>query len=535
VAGGHGQLQAELEVAFDEPDRALRMAERAWRQHLETTTDALASEEALAALLDEIDQLFTELCRIAGADPNAAALMRRSSWVNDRFVHGIVTDARRLVRVAGSLGVLELARSTTSETIAWSENLTPFVIALTSGQLAAQKGLTETAQAVLDSSLGQMRNVVRIELDTQLGDAEDACRENENAMRLFIEAAQLAGQMDGSPYWEDKVLQLELNTANQLAKLHREAEAQAAYEHLLARSEPSGFEKIVIACRFGIVGCRWRQAGGSTGLEEQMAIAADLERMFLAEPDDPWARSMLLSAYRLLVNMIAMDRAALPDRLLLLQVLYAIRTPNVVAMLASAGEGSPYSARFAVDVLLARWSALQGAVLLVWETGAEDLVLTTLASGAGPLADRIQVACLPIQRASLLLDCIEATRNASEQISLRVIGLKRSSASAMEHATRAVWDELPASVQGMISAADTIYYSPSNQSALDEFPLEALHDGESFLGVTKAICRVPSLQHLRDLLASNRYRQLHHRAPYSCVPRIRNAPRMTIPSSSRLV
>ena len=146
-------------------------------------------------------------------------------------------------------------------------------------------------------------------------------------------------------------------------------------------------------------------------------------------------------------------------------------------------------------------------MLLVWEPCAEDVVLTTLASGAGPLAERIEVARLPIERAGLLLDCIEATRNASEQISMRAIGLKRSSASALEHATRAVWDELPESVRSLLGAADAIYYSPSNQSALDEFPLEALHDGERFLGISKAITRVPSLEHLSDLLAENRYGQ----------------------------
>lgn len=501
--------QAELELAFDEPDRALHMSDRAWRQHLEIGKEALASKEALAALLDEIDRLFTELCRIVGTDANVPVLMRRSSWINDRFIQGMVTDARRLVRVAGSLGALDLARSAASETIAWSETLAPVVTALTSGRLAPQEEPNEAAQAVLESSLGQMRRIVRIELDTQLGDAEDACGEHENAMRLFNEAAQLAGQMDDSPYWNDKVLQLELNCANQLAKLHREAEAQAAYEQVLARCETSGSEKMVIACRFGIVACRWRQAGGSTGLEQQMEVAAELEKMFLAAPHDPWVRAMLLSAYRLLVNMIAVDRAALPDRLrLLLQILYAIRTPNAVAMLARGDEGAYYSARFAVDILLARWSRMEEAVLLVWETGAEDLVLTTLASGAGPLADRIRVACLPIERLGLLVDCIEATRNASEQISMRAIGLKRGSASAMEQTARAVWDELPAEVQAMLAAADTIYYSPSNESALDEFPLEALHDGESFLGVRKAICRVPSLQHLSDLLAPNRYRQI---------------------------
>ena len=67
--------------------------------------------------------------------------------------------------------------------------------------------------------------------------------------------------------------------------------------------------------------------------------------MFLDEPGDRWVREMLLSAYRLLVNMIAADPAPSPDRLrLLLQVLYAIRTPHAVAMLAG-GTTAPTTRR----------------------------------------------------------------------------------------------------------------------------------------------------------------------------------------------
>jgi hypothetical protein len=503
--------QSDLELAFDEPDRALGAAAAAWRHRLEVSEEALSSDEALAALHDEIDHLFDELCRIAGADADVDALMRRAAWVNDRFLRGTLADARRLVRLAGSLGALDLARTARAETIAWSESLSPFMRACTSGRRVVDEPLDEGAQlarAILEAPLAQMRGVMRVELDTQLGDAEDAGRDYENAMRLFNEAAPHARQMDGSPYSDERILELELNSANQLAKLQRIAEAQAAYEHVLARAEPAGYRRIVIASRFGIVRCRWQQAGSSTGLDEQMAIAAELETMFLAQPRDPWIRGMLLSAYGLLVNMIAADRAALPDRLrLLFQIFYAARTPNAVAMLAGT-DGTAYdSARFGVDVLLARWSALEGAVLLVWEVGPEDLVLTTLASGGGPLSDRMRVECIPIERASVLIECIEATREASERMSMRAIGLKRSSASVMEQAARAVWDELPASVRDALLAADTIHYAPPNEGALDELPLEALHDGEEFLGVSKVICRVPSLRHLSDLLAANRYRQ----------------------------
>lgn len=501
--------QAELELAFDEPKRALEWAHQAWRQHVAVSREALSSQNSLTALLAEIDRFFTELCRIAVADANTAAMMRRASWLNDRLVYSVLTDASRLIRLAGSLGAIELARTVTAETIGWSERLTPFLSSVMSGHLPEPAAEPDAmVQMVLESSLGQMRRVLQIEVNTQLGNAEDACGEYENAMRLFDTAAQLAAQASGTPYWDDKVLQLELNSANQLAKLARHAEAQAAYERVLTRCEAGGSEKIMIACRFGIVGCRWRQGEGSAVLDQQMAIAADLERMFLAAPDDSWARQMLLSAYRLLVNIIATDRATLPAHLLLLlQVLYSIRTPNAVAALASDSEGVYRSARFAVDMLLARWSALKGAVLLIWETGAEDLVLTTLASGSGPLENRIDVACIPNSQADRLADCINATRDASEQISMRAIGLKRSSATGMEQAARVVWDLLPVSVQNMLAAVDTVYYSPSNESALDEFPLEALHDGQDFLGTKKVICRVPSLRHLSEMLAPNRYQQ----------------------------
>jgi hypothetical protein len=80
-------------------------------------------------------------------------------------------------------------------------------------------------------------------------------------------------------------------------------------------------------------GCRKR------GARAQKDLAAELERMFLAAPDDEWTRAMLLSAYRLLVNIIAADPATLADHLQsLLQVLYAIRTPNAVAALAVGDE-----------------------------------------------------------------------------------------------------------------------------------------------------------------------------------------------------
>lgn len=500
---------AEVELAFDEPQRALDAAHQAWRQHVAVSRDALASQKGLAALLAEIDRLFTELCRIAHADAGAAATLRRASWVNDRLVYSVLTDARRLIGVAGSLRALELARTVAAETVAWSEQLPPFLSAVMSGQLPLDDAEPDgMARAVLESSLGQMRRTLQIEVYTQLGDAEDACGEHENAMRVFDSAAGLASEVGGDPYWDNKVLQLELNSANQLAKLSRHAEAEGAYKRLLPRFEAESFEKGVIACRFGIVGCRWRQGEGGRVLEEQMAIAADLERMFLAAPDDSWARGMLLSAYRLLVNIIAADRAALPTHLeLLLQVLYAIRTPNAVAALASGSEGAYRSARFGIDVLLARWSALEGAVLLVWETGADDLVLATLASGGGPLSNRIDIACIPIDQAELLSDCIDATHDASEQISMRAIGLKRSSATRIEKTAQAVWEILPPSVRDMLAAADTVYYSPSNESVLDEFPLEALHDGRDFLGTKKVVCRMPSLRHLSELLAANRYRQ----------------------------
>jgi tetratricopeptide (TPR) repeat protein len=501
--------QAELELAFDEPQRALEWAHDAWRQHVAVSREALSKQKSLTTLLAEIDHLFTELCRIAGVDANAEVMIRRASWLNDRLVYSVITDASRLISVAGSLGALELARTVATQTIEWSEQLTPFLSAVMSGYLPKLNAKPDAmVEMVLESSLGQMRRILQIEVNTKLGDAEDACNNYENAMRLFDTAAQLAAQAGDTPYWDNKVLQLELNSANQLAKLTRHAEAQAAYERVLSRSESMGSEKVMIACRFGIVGCRWRQDKGSGVLEQQMAIVAELESMFLAAPDDSWARQMLLSSYHLLVNIIAADRAALPAHLpLLLRVLYAIRTPNAVAALVSEGEGAYRSARFAVDILLARWSALKGAVLLVWETGAEDLVLTTLASGGGPLADRIEVACIPIGQADRLADCVNATRDASEQLSMRAIGLKRSSVSGMEQAARDVWNLLPATVRDILAAADTIYYSPSNESILDEFPLEALHDGQDFLGTKKVICRVPSLRHLSELLAHNRFRQ----------------------------
>ncbi len=496
--------RAEVELALDEPQRALQLHHDAWRQHTSLTQEALRSQERLDALLAEIDCFFEELCTLAGADSGAPALLRRASWVNDRLVHGQLRDASRLIDLAGSLRDVELARTVASETRGWNEGLKPFFLAVVSGHLAKSKeGPNPVVEQVLESSLGPLRRALELQLETHLGNAEDACGNHDDAKRLFDAAAQLA-----APFGDERVLELRLNSANQLAKQGHHGEAQSAYEDVRDHAESAGFDRIVIAARFGAVGCRWRQGESDGVIEEQIAVAGTLEQMFLDAPDDGWTRRMLLSAYRLLVNIVASDREALTDHLpLLLQVLYAIRTPYAVAALAEDDVDPRRSASFGVDLLLGRLEALGGAVLLVWETGADDMVLTTLACGAGPIADRVDVACIPNDRAGAIFECIGATRNASEQLSMRAIGLRRNSPTRMEEAMRAAWRLLPATTVDMLLAADTIIYSPSNESALDEFPLEALHDGDDFLGAKKVICRIPSLQHLSTQLAPNRYRQ----------------------------
>ncbi|MFZ5895039.1 MAG: CHAT domain-containing protein [Myxococcota bacterium] len=455
-------------------------------------------------LLTEIDCLFFELCRLADAAPTTPMLLRRASWVNDRLVHGQLEGACRVINLAGSLGDMALARAVTAETRAWAEGFKPLLMAVVSGRLS--DSLDEpnpVVEQLLESSLDPLRRLVQVQLDTRLGDAEDASGHYDNAKRLFDSAAELS-----EPFGDERVLELRCKSANQVARLRRHGEARAAYEGVLGAAESAGFDRIAIAARFGIVGCRWRQGERDRVLEDQLGISAALERMFLEAPRDGWARAMLLSAYRLLVNIVASDRATLIDHLpVLLRALYSIRTPHAVAALDQVDHNPRHSAAFEVDLLLSRWKAVEGAVLLVWETGADDMVLTTIASGYTPIAERVDVACIPNDRAGALIECIRETRDASEQLSTRAIGLRRSSSTRMEEAMRAAWCLLPATTANMLLAADTIVYSPSSQSILDEFPLEALHDGEAFLGTKKVISRIPSLQHLTTQLAPNRYRQ----------------------------
>jgi CHAT domain-containing protein/tetratricopeptide (TPR) repeat protein len=500
--------QTVLELAFDEPQRALEWAHEAWTRHL-AIGRAISDQQTLDALLADIDVLFIELCDIAGADADTNPLVRRATWMNDRMLNGVLKDAQQLIRLAGSLGALELARTVAAETMAWTEQLKRFMAAVTAGRIPRPVvPLNATAEAVLESAVQQLRRSWQVEMNTDLGNAEDACGEYEHALHLFDAAARILTEAAGPPATGDRTLHLNVNSANQLAKLDRHADAQAAYEALLARCEAAGDNRALMACRFGIAGCRWRQGEGAGVLPAQMALTADLEAMYRAAPDDAWTRGMLLSAYRLLLNIIAAERAELPGHLkLLLQVLYAIRTPDAVAAAARTGDDQYADAPFAVDVLLGRWSAFDNAVLLIWETGADDFVLTTLASGSAPLADRIDIACIPMSEAGRLSDCVKATREASEQLSMRLIGLKRGSTNELERTARSVWDLLPDTLKAMLAAADTVYYAPSNASTLDEFPLEALHDGRDFLGTRKVICRVPSLRHLNEMLAPNRYRQ----------------------------
>jgi tetratricopeptide (TPR) repeat protein len=508
------RCEAELELAFDEPQRALERAYEAWSLHTAIVGEAVASDEQLSELRFEIDCLFRELCRIADTTDNVAVVYKLASWVNDRLLAQIASGARLVIRLASGLGDIELARNVASDTIGWAEGSPEAIIsAIVSGKRPqeAQPDTTmaDSARNLVDQTLSAVKSHLIADVTMGLGDAEDSCGNYEKALQLFEQAAQIARQYAGEKYWDDELRRLELNKTNQLAKLGRHEAARKAYESLLPQFQKAGSIKGAITCRFGIVGCNWRMGEHDRSLSEQIDVGSDLERMYINDPKDQWTRAMLMSAYRLLVNIIASTPDARSAHLkLLLRVLYALRTPGSVADLAaSETEATLVSTELALDVFLARWSRVDRAVLLIWETGADDLVLTSIASGAQDLIDRVDVACVARSKATPLFDLIKATQEASDQLSTRSIGLKRSGQTRLEEKARAFWDLLPGSVKRMIAAAETIYYSPSNQSVVDELPFEALHDGEGFIGAEKVVCRVSSLRHMSEGLAPNRYRQ----------------------------
>jgi hypothetical protein len=63
--------------------------------------------------------------------------------MNDRLAHGVLNDANRLIPLAGSLGAIELARTVAADTIAWSEQLTPLLSAVVTGELPRPSTATD--------------------------------------------------------------------------------------------------------------------------------------------------------------------------------------------------------------------------------------------------------------------------------------------------------------------------------------------------------------------------------------------------------
>ncbi len=511
--------QARIEIAYDEPQQAIEWAHTAWQARLGTAERALEGSDQLRSTLREIESYYNQLCAEAQTSSEVAPVYVISSWLQDRLFGEMTRVAKMLLQLAGSLGAMDLAREVARETASWAENLPPeFLNALIVGPdvdnhaTPPDPRMAEMAKQVIEQTLIPMRNTVTMEVTIQLADAEDKSGNSERALEQFEQALQFAQAQPADKYWDSQILQLGLNRTNQLAKLGRTKDARLEYERLLLEFQSAGNPHGVVAARFGAIGCAWRLGERSDTLAGQLEVIASLEEMLADEPSDLWVREMLLSTYQLLANMIAVEPKTHSSHLLiLLQVLYAIREPDSVAGIGvDPHERNGQTTETSVAVLLSRFSRLEKALVLIWEPGAESLVLTCIASGPSPLVERVDLSCIPIDSTSPLNDLVAATGAASDQLSQRAIGLKVIGKTKLEEKARAVWDLMPDTVARMITDADTIFFSPSNRGALDELPFEALHDGESFLGIKKNIVRVPSLSRLSAALAPNRYRQAHN-------------------------
>jgi CHAT domain-containing protein len=254
-----------------------------------------------------------------------------------------------------------------------------------------------------------------------------------------------------------------------------------------------------------------------------VSVEADLRRLIAqgegALHDGGWrgqGKEPLLPQYRMLLRMLARVRPATEARIDdWLRVVRALRDEHELAALPDPaldhGADSPLDSPLAV--LSAYLRRLPDHVLLAIEPGADVLTWLALRGGPGPPADRVALACATPEGVHAIEQLI-AQHQADVERLQRGAPVDETLYEPMRRAAQQAWDTLPPAVAALLAPAPTVLYWASPFGSLGELPLELLHDGTQWLGISHVIGRVVSWRTLLEMLSPNRM-------PSSLAPRAR--------------
>jgi len=376
----------------------------------------------------------------------------------------------------------------------------------------------EDARRLVNDLIGTVRewrlpsfDPVRFELGLriELGGAAAGAGRHQAALAQCNDALPLLARLPPGPERELSYNEVRSNRGTVLMRLGRPAEAAAAFGEAEDGFVQLGKPQEALRAR---VAARWAraEAGEPVDPADLKSLLEDLERTFDEAGHDRGSLARDLEAYRrwYLVVLAQAGAGQLEEVIGLLETLRGDRP----IMRAAADDEDPVLARLCAPfaVLGSRLRSLPDTVLLVLEPSvgatADTLhppVVLTLSCGDGFAEPRWDLALADESLTPAMTAFLDAVSAERELLNLRALPIQHPASAALRDASATLWAALPAVSRDAVLRARTVICMPSSAAGLDRIPFELLrHDG-GWLGMTHAVARCPSFQHLEEMAAPN--------------------------------
>ena len=465
--------------AADEPRRAMPYARAAWNVWF-----ALARNPLQALSGNSLSDLLRALTYPESFDLQPQQLFVQ--WMNDRASPNLHYSATQVFSACRGVGDGAPAFALAKEWREWYRK--------------AREAATLPANqiAILEAGLlGDLAN-----LHDQLGDPQAA-------LDAYLEARTM---LSGPAVAADpsRLRQLDFNIGNQQAKVGKHTEAIAAFEQAEKAFDAAGQEEPALRCRHAIITSRWKLGESAKALLPALEdVLCSYERLIETGSESADAATQNLHrgnglwlslASRLLGEEVGHER--------FLHQLFASRQGNTrghtVWRKVLAAKGKTPDVLDEISLLLARLGdESERLVGVSLESAVDELLAVTLVGGQVPLSQRLSVERFSAECMQVLEAMIRQRRGATLDLASRAIIASSDPSALFKDTCAALWAKLPAEMRRRLDAASVVYFVPEPVGALDEMPLELLHDGTTYLGLRTPIVRAASWAQLPRALSPN--------------------------------
>jgi CHAT domain len=346
------------------------------------------------------------------------------------------------------------------------------------------------------------------DLKMKLGDVESAAGRHEAAAREYDRAAAFYARATiAAPADFERLAYARFNAANELARSGRLDEATTSFRAVRSAFQELSDVDAVLRVDHSLLFARW-QFGGHEGIDPDLNELTDRYQVLLADSADrdpmtPVRRENLAQAQRLLLSVVAARVAdSREDAALVVRVIDELREREPARRKDIDGERAPFLPTVS-DVLLRRLSRLPDTCVLLAEGGVDCVVLVAIGRPAGAAELTTRVALAGAEMLSCVETLIGAARDTGDALIAESLPLRSPASDRLRATAQRLWTELPPDVRQLIESCTTVFYSPSIRTGLDELPIELVHTGDDWLGLTHRVVRAPSPAHLAHILAPN--------------------------------